>query len=183
MNEQRGKEKNSTVAISPDVAKKLDIFCRDKDITKKDFISLSLSYFERFGVNPVEHESPTAELEKIRKRLDQVIAFIRTQEKDKINPMFEAISTTEVRIKNDLDTIAKIEHLKSLTDKLNEVFGNVTDKFGDIVNKLSESQKSDKEQTKEILNRLANGLFIIAKGLEEKDNSGLGDKIKNIFSK
>jgi len=41
MIEQKGKERNSTVAISPDVAKKLEGYCRDKNITKKDFMAKS----------------------------------------------------------------------------------------------------------------------------------------------
>jgi hypothetical protein len=171
MNKETVKEKNSTVAISPDIVKKLEVFCKGKGITKKDFISLSLSYFERYNIDPVKDESPITEMEKIRKRLDQVIAFIRTQEKNKINPMFEAITTTETRIKKDLDSVAKIENLKAFSERLGEVF--VT---------LSNKQKEENGLMKESLNKLANGMYIIAKGLEEnKDRTGLGDKIKNLF--
>ncbi|KAA6331504.1 hypothetical protein EZS27_019895 [termite gut metagenome] len=119
----------------------------------------------------MKDESPITEMEKIRKRLDQVIAFIRTQEKNKINPMFEAITTTETRIKKDLDSVAKIENLKAFSERLGEVF--VT---------LSNKQKEENGLMKESLNKLANGMYIIAKGLEEnKDRTGLGDKIKNLF--
>jgi hypothetical protein len=169
--EQQGKEKNSTVAISPDVAKKLAGFCQAKGITKKDFISLSLSYFERYGINPAKHESPAEEIEKLRKRLDQVIAFIRTQEKDKINPMFEAITATEVRIKNDLDTIAKISHLKSLTDRLGEVFTGIA-KGEETNNKkaIAESRK------------ISDGLIMLAECLEGgKDRKGLTGAMRNLF--
>lgn len=50
--------RNSTVAISPDDAKRLEKFCKANRITKKDFISLSLSYFESQGINPAKHETP-----------------------------------------------------------------------------------------------------------------------------
>ena len=41
--------RNSTVAVSPEIGKKLERFCDSCGITKKDFISLSLDYLE----NPV----------------------------------------------------------------------------------------------------------------------------------
>jgi hypothetical protein len=176
--EQQGKEKNSTVAISPDVAKKLDIFCRDKGITKKDFISLSLHYFDRFGINPAEHESPTAELEKIRKRLDQVIAFIRTQEKEKLNPMFEAITTTEARIKTDLDTITKKENLQALIDTLNKVFGGMVEN----TKTDREKNKNRAEQQTAQSKKIADGLVLLAECLEGgKDRKGLTGAMRNLL--
>lgn len=41
--------RNSTVAVSPEIGKKLERFCDSCGITKKDFISLSLDYFQRYG--------------------------------------------------------------------------------------------------------------------------------------
>lgn len=80
--------RNSTVAISPDDTKRLDKFCKNNSITKKDFISLSLSYFETQGVNPAKHETPRAEMEKVTKRLDQFFAFMKKQEQDILKPMY-----------------------------------------------------------------------------------------------
>lgn len=178
MNEQKGKEKNSTVAISPDAAKKLDVFCRDKNITKKDFISLSLSYFERFGINPAKHESPSAEIEKLRKRLDQVIAFIRTQEKDKINPMFEAITTSEARIKNDLDTIVKIEHFDNLVDALNKIIEGIMQD----AEQESKANKTRSDQQIAQNKKIAAGLLMLSECLEGgKDRKGLSGAMRNLL--
>ena len=59
--------RNSTVAVSPEIGKKLERFCDSCGITKKDFISLSLDYFQRYGINPAKHESPAKEMEKLIK--------------------------------------------------------------------------------------------------------------------
>lgn len=74
----------TTVTIDRETARKLERLSKINGQTKKDFISLSLDYFEKYGINPASHETPVQEMERIRKRLDQVIAFIRTQEKDKV---------------------------------------------------------------------------------------------------
>ena len=65
--------RNSTVAVSPEIGKKLERFCASCGITKKDFISLSLSYFESQGINPAKHETPKAEMEKVTKMMINVM--------------------------------------------------------------------------------------------------------------
>jgi len=50
------KVKNSTLAIDIETSSKLDIFCKKHEITKKDFISLSLDYFNRTGIDPQSND-------------------------------------------------------------------------------------------------------------------------------
>lgn len=107
---ESNKKPNTTIAISQQDLKRLESFVRKKGLSKKEFITVSLDFFERTGLDPVKHESPKAELEKVIKRIDQIIAFIKTQEKETIRPSFEAIVSSEERIKNDLSKILKIEH-------------------------------------------------------------------------
>ena len=87
MKEKTVIKRNSTVAISPIDTERLDRFCRAYDITKKDFITLSLSYFEREGINPKSHESPKAEIAKITKRMSDFFAFFKKQEQIILRPL------------------------------------------------------------------------------------------------
>ena len=48
--------KNSTLAIDQDTSSKLDIFCKKYNITKKDFIAISLDYFDRTGIDPQSND-------------------------------------------------------------------------------------------------------------------------------
>jgi hypothetical protein len=169
MNEQ------TTVTIDRETARKLERLAQQTGQTKKDFLSLSLDYFEKHGINPVTHETPIQEMERLRKRLDQVIAFIRTQEKDKVNPMFEAITATEVRIKNDLDTIAKQQDVRELIDSLNRVLGS-------IQTKAAEDRKTAKDETGKQYQKTAKALERLAECLETgKDRKGLTGIVKNIL--
>lgn len=172
--------KQTTVTIDQETAQKLDKLCKLYGLTKKDFLSLSLSYFEKHGINPAVHETPTAEMEKLRKRFDQVIAFIRTQEKEKINPMFEAITATEARIKNDLETIVKRENFNNLVNALNKVFGEIKQD----ANEDKEVSRNRANQQTAQTNKVAESLIMLAECLESgKDRTGLADKIKNLFTK
>lgn len=46
------KQGNTTVAIDPETTERLNSFCQKLDITKKDFISMSLDFFEKTGLTP-----------------------------------------------------------------------------------------------------------------------------------
>lgn len=106
------KLKNTTLAISQETSKRLDGFCLNKGITKKDFIEHSLNYFERNGVDPLIHESPAQEMKKLIKRIDSVIGFIKEQEKTILRPACEAIFSSEERIKLYLANIATKQDFK-----------------------------------------------------------------------
>ena len=170
--EQKGKDKNSTVAIAPDIAKKLDIFCKDKGITKKDFIFLSLLYFERYGINPAKHESPKAEMEKVTKRLDQFFAFMKKQEQDILRPMYaDQINSTKTIISN----------LGTLIDSYNKLVIFVNEDFEkQSIKPLStkvDAQKSTIESIKKESENLRKGLEKLLQFVDEKNKSGLIGKL------
>lgn len=103
---------DTTVTINSVTARKLDKLCKANKCTKKDFLGASVSYFEKYGIDPLSHESPAQEMQKLIKRLDSVIGFIRTQEKEMLRPACEAIFSSEERIKLYLDGIATKQDLK-----------------------------------------------------------------------
>ena len=166
--------RNSTVAISPDVAKKLDRFCTSNGITKKDFLSLSLSYFERNGINPAEHESPAQEMQKLIKRIDQIVAFIKTQEKDLLRPLVASVSMTEERIKSDLETVAKNDLLKLILKNLDHNIDELQKEKKQLSDTIVKIQNHNDEQAKE----LKTALTAIAEFIDEKGKGGLLNKFK-----
>ena len=50
------KPKNSTLAIDQNTSSKLDLFCKKYNITKKDFVTISLDYFDRTGIDPQSND-------------------------------------------------------------------------------------------------------------------------------
>lgn len=84
------KETTTSVTIDRKTFARLDRLAKSNNVSKKDFLSCALEYFEKYGINPVEHESPAKEMQKLIKRCDQVIAFIRKQEQDFLRPACEA---------------------------------------------------------------------------------------------
>lgn len=69
------KETTTSVTIDRKTFARLDRLAKSNNVSKKEFLSCALEYFEKYGINPVEHESPAKEMQKLIKRCDQVIAF------------------------------------------------------------------------------------------------------------
>ena len=91
------KETTTSVTIDRKTFARLDRLAKSNNVSKKEFLSCALEYFEKYGINPVEHESPAKEMQKLIKRCDQVIAFIRKQEQDFLRPACEAMGRTSMR--------------------------------------------------------------------------------------
>lgn len=104
----------TTVTIDKKTFAMLDKLAKANSVSKKEFLSCALNYFEKYGINPVQHESPAQEMQKLIKRCDQIIAFIRKQEQDILRPACEAINTTEARISLLLDRLATAEQVEKL---------------------------------------------------------------------
>lgn len=100
--------KNSSMAIAQDVSKKLNVFCKANNITKKDFVDISLEYFKKNGVNPLLHDEPKKEIEKLIKRQDQLFAFVKAQEHKIIIPYLENFINKTSAIADDLEKIKDV---------------------------------------------------------------------------
>lgn len=183
MKEKTKIKRNSTVAISAIDTERLDRFCRAHDITKKDFITLSLSYFEREGINPKSHESPKSEIEKVIKRLDHFFAFFKKQEQEFIRPLVldfaESKNRQEKHFKNVLDNQVKFDaRMKKEHQNIKDVLDNT------IVHEVksnneSRSQYYDmhvKDRSKQ-QEELKKALQVLAQHMDEKNKSGLLNKL------
>jgi len=178
--------RNSTVAISSDDTKRLDRFCKNNSITKKDFISLSLIYFEREGVNPAKHETPRAEMGKVTKRLDQFFAFMKKQEQDILKPMYHEFIQSNKQVNVSLNKI--VDNQKILNQSHNKSLQDVIDGVKLILNQVESSLQKGSLSIQEgnKLNqtdnkKLQHGILELCKFLDEKSKRGLFDKIKDSF--
>ena len=73
------KDSKTTVAVERTTFTKLDRLAKANNVSKMEFLTHAINYFEKYGINPVEHESPAQEMQKLIKRMDQVFAFLKKQ--------------------------------------------------------------------------------------------------------
>lgn len=154
------KRQQTTVTIDTDTGARLERLAKANGVSKKEFISLSLEYFEKYGINPVQHESPAQEMQKLIKRVDQIVAFQKVQEREFIRPAMGAVMETEARIKGDLTRIA--QSYENMLSILQKVLTNDE--------KIIQNNQHDTEELKR-------AVMMLAKHMDEKNKAGLMGKL------
>lgn len=179
MNETNKKSvRNSTVAISHTDAKRLDDFCVKIGVSKKDFITLSLNYFLKNGIDPTTHETPSSEVAKITKRIDQFFAFFKKQEQDILRPMYADLiqsnkKTVEISAKTFQNQMALSEMIVGLDNSYTKKTKEITDEIKNIITKIDNNKRTSDNDTK----RLKEDLTQLLNYIDPKNKSGLFGKL------
>ena len=163
----------TTVSIDSETGAKLDRLAKSNNLSKKALLSLMLDYFERYGINPAEHESPAQEMQKMIKRVDQIVGFIKVQEKELIRPLVASVSMTEERIKSDLDNIAKKEKLQEFIDAVSKNTAVQQEQKRKLMEAINQVETENKKRTDQTLQALR----VLAEHLDDKGKAGLIGKL------
>lgn len=167
------KDTITTVSIDSETGAKLDRLAKSNNLSKKALLSLMLDYFEKYGINPAEHESPAQEMQKLIKRVDQIVGFIKVQEKELIRPLVASVSMTEERIKRDLDNIAKKEKLQEFIDAVSQNTAVQQEQKRKLIEAINQVETENKKRTDQTLQALR----VLAGHLDEKGKAGLIGKL------
>ena len=163
----------TTVSIDSETGAKLDRLAKSNNLSKKALLSLMLDYFERYGINPAEHESPAQEMQKFIKRVDQIVGFIKVQEKELIRPLVASVSMTEESIKVDLDNIAKKEKLQEFIDAVSKNTAVQQEQKRKLMEAINQVETENKKRTDQTLQALR----VLAEHLDDKGKAGLIGKL------
>lgn len=106
-------KKTTSVTIDRETASQIDRLSTSFGMSKKEFLASSMEYFEKYGINPGKHDSASKEMNKIVKRMDQIAALMKAQERDLFRPMVEAMAKSEERIRYTMQDVAKGTEVKS----------------------------------------------------------------------
>lgn len=147
----KNEKKTTTIAVPVADNGRLTEYCQTYNILKKDFISVVLNYLENNGVDPKKDHAPKTELAKINRRINQLFAFIKTQDKEYLRPMLEAVQETEFRLENQIDSLAKKSELEdSIGKKIRANFYDKKEQFELVKLIISETDKDRKKDASTI---------------------------------
>lgn len=167
----REKREQTTVTINLETSAKLDRLARASGVSKKDFISLSLDYFLKNGIDPTTAGTPIAEIEKITKRFNQFFAFFKKQEQEILRPMYEQILESEKNIKENLinvnNNVVKSHNLNV------KMYDKQLDELKTIIQNNNENRKFSNSEFIQVKKGLENLLKLV----DEKNKSGLMGKL------
>lgn len=129
------KDSKTTVAVERTTFTKLDRLAKANNVSKMEFLTHAINYFEKYGINPVEHESPSQEMQKLIKRMDQVFAFLKKQETDLVRPACEALAGASTQITISLSSLLSEEKFRRFLKENSEL-------FIEVMNQSSEKGKA-----------------------------------------
>ena len=129
------KDSKTTVAVERTTFTKLDRLAKANNVSKMEFLTHAINYFEKYGINPVEHESPAQEMQKLIKRMDQVFAFLKKQETDLVRPACEALAGASTQITISLSSLLSEEKFRRFLKENSQL-------FIEVMNQSSEKGKA-----------------------------------------
>ena len=129
------KDSKTTVAVERTTFTKLDRLAKANNVSKMEFLTHAINYFEKYGINPVEHESPAQEMQKLIKRMDLVFAFLKKQETDLVRPACEALAGASTQITISLSSLLSEEKFRRFLKENSEL-------FIEVMNQSSEKGKA-----------------------------------------
>lgn len=129
------KDSKTTVAVERTTFAKLDRLAKANSVSKMEYITHAINYFEKYGINPVEHESPAQEMQKLIKRMDQVFTFLKKQETDLVRPACEALAGASTQITISLSSLLSEEKFRRFLKENSEL-------FIEVMNQSSEKGKA-----------------------------------------
>ena len=129
------KDSKTTVAVERTTFTKLDRLAKANNVSKMEFLTHAINYFEKYGINPAEHESPAQEMQKLIKRMDQVFAFLKKQETDLVRPACEALAGASTQITISLSSLLSEEKFRRFLKENSEL-------FIEVMNQSSEKGKA-----------------------------------------
>jgi hypothetical protein len=107
--------KLTTVNIDNEEHKQLKKLAQHHGLTQSGFLNASVSYFRKTGINPAEEiYSPREEIAKLTKRVDEVIRFLQTHEKQKLSPLMERLILLEKQLKENYSKIITTDDLNKI---------------------------------------------------------------------
>lgn len=170
--------KNSNVAIDQATNEALHEFCTRTKLTKKDFITISLKYFNDYAINPSKHEKPTQEIEKMHKRIEDIFKFIKAQERDILKPFLVQVAQSNIDHKGEITSLRN-----SINAYINKNADQNKERL-DLERKAHQEQiKLLQEQKEDLLkeqNQMRQIILQLGQTLEEK-NKGIFDNFKKIL--
>lgn len=191
------KDSKTTVAVERTTFAKLDRLAKANSVSKMEYITHAINYFEKYGINPVEHESPAQEMQKLIKRMDQVFAFLKKQETDLVRPACEALAGASTQITINLSSLLSEEKFRRFLKENSELFievMNQSSEKGKAIDRaeraVRDSDATIRKNQQAIFKRIeANetaqlkAMQHIVSFLDAKGKTGLLDDINKVYKK
>ncbi len=140
------------VGVEESTHEALKKYCKKNGLTMGEFVTHALAYFMSSGISPTSPpQSVKEELTKIEKRVSQGIAFQKTFERDRLNPLLSDLAEAVVAIKKKGDSVTKAEVISTV----NQLFIAIQEKtYKPQMNEIKNLERVNSIEASEVKKRL-----------------------------
>lgn len=112
-----------TISIDEYTHKELKSLCKSYKKSIVEFTRHGVMYFKKTGIDPERSstESPQKAIQELSKRVEQIIAVIKVQEQDKMNPLLEQLMLIVRRLELMLNDAPKETSFKTILNRTEEM--------------------------------------------------------------
>lgn len=181
----------TTTNIGVDELKHLKKLALNHKLKQVEFINASIAYFKKTGINPAEEiYSPREEIEKLTKRVDEVIRFMQVHEKQKLSPLLDRLVLLDKRINESVSNYS-VENPKQPVVDLVPVVNDFLKIKEELLVRIERNRDYSKEDISQLYSLQKKTLEIIELIFLSFKNSRVGygfqeidlNKLENALSK
>ena len=146
----------TSIAVDQHTLKEARIASKTLDLSLGKFVLHSAVYFRKTGIDPSKSdmESPYKAIKELEKRVGQVVAYIKTQEQEKLNPLLEQLIILTRGLDEVLKKVPVSERFEQVIKGVNHHASLLMDSHKKQMDFLHQSQQKISDETKRELTSL-----------------------------
>ena len=164
-----------TIAVNAQTHAEVKTLSKTLNMELGEFVKHSVVYFKKTGIDPSksENESPVKIMKELEKRVGQVVAYIKTHEQEKLNPLVDQLISLTRKLDEALKKLPASERFDQVIKGVNHHANLLVDSHKKQMDFLRESQQKFTDENKRELAELVTQQKAIKEAIETKLKSKL----------
>ena len=156
----------TTIAIDGRTHKEAKTLCKTLGFNLGELVQHSVQYFKKTGIDPskADSESPHKVVKELEKRIGQLVAFIKTQEQEKMNPLLENLIILKHQMEDILKKLPQAERFETAITTGNKAIILLIENHEKEMELLKQSQQKRDGENNLVLNNLTKALSNLQAG-------------------
>ncbi len=148
------------IAIDGQAHKEAKALSKTLELELGKFVQHITAYFRKTGIDPSksDNESPLKAIKELEKRVGQVVSFIKTQEQEKLNPLFEQLIFLTRKLDETMQKLPASERFDQVIKGVNHHANLAVENHKKQIEFLRESQQKINDENRQELRALSKAI-------------------------
>jgi hypothetical protein len=149
-----------TIAVNAQTHADVKTLSKTLNMELGEFVKHSAVYFKKTGIDPSksENESPHKVMKELVTRVGQVVAYIKTHEQEKLNPLLDQLIILTRKLDEALNILPKSERFDQVIKGVNHHANLQVDNHKKQMDFLRQSQQKINDESKQELTALTKAI-------------------------